>query len=73
MAGSGREGRDGSPPDLRAGDADVPCPICADRRTFDDLFAEFRITESERRDLVHFLAAYRYRRTIETLLPQPST
>lgn len=38
------------------------------RRTFDEFFSEYTLTDYERRELVFFLAAYRYRKTIETLL-----
>lgn len=38
-------------------------------RTFDEVFAEHTITPAERRELVWHLAAYRARRTVETLLP----
>jgi hypothetical protein len=37
--------------------------------TFDELFADFRLTADERRSLVWFLATMRARKTIEALLP----
>lgn len=36
--------------------------------TFDELFAEHRLTPAERRELVFYLASIRSRRLIETLL-----
>lgn len=69
MAGSRSGDGSGSAPDLREGTPDVPCPECAARKSFDDFLADFTITTDERRDLVHFLAAYRYRKTVEALLP----
>jgi len=68
MAGTGREGRGGSPADLRGRDADVPAPRDLIARQFGPLFAEHNITEWERRELVYFLAAFRYRKTLESLL-----
>lgn len=38
--------------------------------TFDELFADHRLTDAEREALVHHLANLRARRTIETLLPR---
>lgn len=40
--------------------------------TFDELFAEHRLTPEERRALVWHLAAYRARKTVEALLPERS-
>lgn len=68
MAGSGRGERGRSEEDLRSGIVDVPGEVHSTRRSLDALFAEFRLTEYERRELVYFLAAYRYRRTLEILL-----
>ena len=39
--------------------------------TFDELFADFNITQDERKSLVWRLAAMRTQRLIETLLPEP--
>lgn len=36
--------------------------------TFDELFADHRLTDKEREALVYHLASFRMRRTIETLL-----
>lgn len=36
--------------------------------TFNDLCRQLRVTPSERVDLAHHLAVFRYRRTIEQLL-----
>jgi hypothetical protein len=38
--------------------------------TFDEFFAEHRLTTKEREALVWHLAAFRARRTVETLLPR---
>lgn len=38
-------------------------------RTFDDFCADYTITQAEREALVWHLAAFRARKTIETLLP----
>lgn len=48
---------------MRRGEATV--------RTFDELFADHRLTQEERTALVHHLAAMRYRKTLESLLPEP--
>lgn len=40
-------------------------------RTFDEAFAEHRLTPTERAELVYRLAAIRARRTIEKLLLEP--
>ncbi len=37
--------------------------------TFDEFFEEFRLTQQEREALVWHLAAFRARKTVETLLP----
>ena len=42
-------------------------------RTFDEVFKDHRLKPKEREELVWFLAAYRYRKTIEKLLPAPQT
>lgn len=39
-------------------------------RTFDEVFAELHLTPAERVALVWQLAALRFRKTIETLLPE---
>ena len=36
--------------------------------TFDELFAEYRLTDKERAELVWFLAQRRMRKTLEALL-----
>jgi hypothetical protein len=38
--------------------------------TFDELFAEHHLTPRERELLVHHLAAMRYRKLLELLLPR---
>ena len=38
-------------------------------RTFDDFCADFTLTQREREALVFHLAAFRARKTVETLLP----
>lgn len=68
MAGGGRGDGGGSEGDLRSGASLLPGEVHHPGRHFDDFFSEFRLTEYERRELVYFLAAYRYRKTIETLL-----
>lgn len=68
MAGSGRGDRIGGQGDLREGASELPSEVCSARRSFDAFLADFTITEHERRELVYFLAAWRYRRTLETLL-----
>lgn len=35
--------------------------------TFDELFKDHNLTKSERSNLIHHLAAYRYRRTVNVL------
>jgi hypothetical protein len=40
-------------------------------RTFDEAFAEFNLTDEERTAMVWHLAAFRARRTVESLLPKP--
>ncbi len=40
-------------------------------RTFDEVCSDHRVTASERADLVWFLATFRMRKTVETLLPGP--
>ena len=39
--------------------------------TFDELFAEHRLTAAERAELVRFLALLRYERTIKVLTAKP--
>lgn len=41
--------------------------------TFDEFCAQFRLKPEERTELVYHLAAYRARKTIETLLPKKDT
>jgi hypothetical protein len=45
---------------------DAPQPVY----TFDELFAEHRLTAAERTALVWHLAMFRARKTVETLLPE---
>jgi hypothetical protein len=47
-------------------------PMTENRRTFDEAFAEHRLTPQERAALVWHLAGIRTRKLIETLLPQES-
>lgn len=39
-------------------------------KTFDEFFAEHRLTAKERTALVWHLATYRARKTVETLMPE---
>lgn len=39
-------------------------------RTFDEAFADYRLTAAERAALVWHLAAFRARKTVEALLPE---
>lgn len=41
--------------------------------TFDELFAELRLTRAERTSLVWHLAEFRARKTVEALLPEQSS
>ena len=66
MARTRRSVGSGGAGDRGGGDADVPDQ--GTRRSFDEFFSEFNLTDFERRELIFFLAAYRYRRTIELLL-----
>lgn len=68
MARGGSRNRRGSEANLRPGTPDVQGEVSQARRSFDSFLADFTITDYERRELVFFLAAYRYRKTIETLL-----
>ena len=41
-----------------------------EKMSFDELFAEHRITEQERAELVWFLAQFRMKATLKALLPE---
>lgn len=68
MARSRRRERGSGEGDLRAGAAVIPSTVGDTRRSFDEWCGQFTLTDAERRELVYFLAAFRYRRTIETLM-----
>lgn len=53
---------------MREGNADIPSEVDHRRPQFGGIFTELNITAEEHRELVFFLAAYRYRKTIETWL-----
>lgn len=68
MAGSRSGDRGRSEGDLRSGTSELSSAENPARRSFDAFLSEYTISDYERRELVHFLAAYRYRRTLELLL-----